>query len=167
MRRIVRNPATAAALQRLEEKRDRELAELFVPERPGDRPPRLPEDITELDDRQLMMLFRELTEWSVYFAGQLARAKVDELFAEAKYELLRADALAERVTKSVTEAKALADSNPEVKAAKQELVNAKANRIRAETSQASTERLAAFCSRELTRRSEAADRVDRSYRWTA
>ena len=103
----------------------------------------------------------------MYFAGQLARAKVDELFAEAKYELLRADALAERVTKSVTEAKALADSNPDVKAAKQELVNAKANRIRAETSQASTERLAAFCSRELTRRSEAADRVDRSYRWTA
>ncbi|MGW0065356.1 hypothetical protein ACWDTT_36285 [Streptosporangium sandarakinum] len=122
--------------------------------------------MTELDDATLMALFGEMTEWVNHYAGRLARARQEELFAEAVLDLRRAHAVVAKATKSVTEAKAAADANPEVDEAKTAYLQAKSARITEETGYGNADRLHFFLSRELTRRTSRSDREMRGRNWT-
>ena len=150
-------PASQDAARRLE------LQGLDVPIRPRDDAPDLPEDITEESDSSLMSLFVRLTRWSEYAATQLAVAQVDEKFADATLDRMRAlSAVANKAEKTVTAAKARAYEDAEYLEAQEAYHSAYAFRKLVEAVYNNTDRKAALISRELTRRVGRNDRDNRA-----
>lgn len=162
MRSVRRAERTASqqALRRLR------ASGIPVPEQPEFEAPRLPPDVTELDDRDLMALFGELTTWAEYLATQLAVAGVDERSAEESLKIAEArGAVRHKTEKTVAAVKALVLADPEVLAAREALDSAYAYRKILQPIADGAERRAAFVSRELTRRTGRADRENRNNRW--
>lgn len=125
-------------------------------DRPEDRIPRLPEDITAVHDENLMALFTGITSWLDYVSVQVACAQIDERAAQRTVDQAEASALingwsgdrADRV--AIARAKQAID--PEVIRVIDEFAEAHNYRKLIEALASNLERDAALVSRELTRR---------------
>ena len=49
-----------------------------LPTRPSDSPPDLPNDLDDMDDRDLMNVYTEFMAWVSYLKGQLVQAEIEE-----------------------------------------------------------------------------------------
>lgn len=167
VRRIRRTKDVTQAAQedRLARKAEAELAGLYEPDRPADVPSRIPRDITSVDDKELMALFGEMLGWTNYHSSRLARAQVEEKYAESVLEVRRASAVLSKKSRSVTESKAIAEADAEVQDAQQAYLAAYEKRKIEEAAYNNAERLAQLLSRELTRRVGRNDRENRGNRW--
>lgn len=134
------------------------LADLGIglPDKPEYDAPRLPRDITSIDDTALMELFAELTEWANYVGTQVAIADTEEREAEEAKSYDDAAALVSHwggtSTEKVTIAKAQRDTDPRVVEAKKDLLDKYAYRKVAASVAGGIERRLAVVSREITRR---------------
>jgi hypothetical protein len=135
--------------------------------RPDSALPRLPEDLTDLGDADLMALFVQLTRWAEYVGTQVAAAEVDEKAAEESLARLRALAsIRAEGEKSVTAKKARAYEDADVLAAEEHKRTAYAYRRMVSALYEATDRKAQVISRELTRRVGREPREARRDRWT-
>jgi len=75
---------------------------------PSKEPPRIPRNLPEVQDPELMGLFQQISEWVKFLRLQLAMAEVDESDAEHRMNSQEALARARSGGKTVTEMKALA-----------------------------------------------------------
>ena len=131
--------------------------------------PDLPEDITELEDADLMVLYTQFIAYSDFLNTQLACAIIDEKELERRIGLAEAENM---ITQSagtkttVTAMKATLEVNDEVRSAKVEHLQKYAYRKMLETIANNTERHSAVCSRELTRRTAGDNYKTRSRKFT-
>lgn len=152
--------------------RARELAatkSLRVPRRPAEEPS-LPDDLTELDDAELMSLLALFTRWADYSGAQLAMAFVDERIADSVYD--RAKALSTvrdwgGKEDRVNLAKARLELDDDVQECAQERHRTYAYRKLVESVHESHVRDAAVISRELTRRVDRDGPTRRNDRWNS
>lgn len=142
-----------------------EKKSLPLPKKPRDEVPELHRDLTDLEDGALMDQLVVFTRWADYSGGQLAVADVDERFADAYVDQLKARHLVETydlgdedTPKSkrpgVTVARAGKSLDPIYQEAMQEKLNAYARRKLLAARHEAFERDAAVVSRELSRRIE-------------
>lgn len=132
---------------------------------PADQP-LLPNNLSDLNDRDLMEEFALFTAWADYAAAQVGLAVITERSAEMELEwqigLHYRDAPKQAVT--VTKAEAL--QNPDVYEARKKLEEAYAYRRLVSDLVERYERDAAVISRELTRRtSEGSVKASRREKW--
>jgi hypothetical protein len=134
--------------------------------------PHVPEDITDLSDRDLMVLFTELVSWQNYAASRLAvvRNEEEEVEAQVRYEASIATLEGmpteyKSNTPLATIAKALRDTDDEVVKLEERLRGIQAKRRLLGTVVENLERNAALVSRELTRRVNIDPRDRRDSRW--
>ena len=131
--------------------------------------PDLPEDITELEDEDLMVLYTQFIAYSDFLNTQLACAIIDEKELERRIGLAEAENMITQSTgtkTTVTAMKATLEVNDEVRAAKVEHLQKYAYRKMLETIANNTERHSAVCSRELTRRTAGDNYKTRSRKFT-
>jgi hypothetical protein len=134
--------------------------------------PRLPEDLTELGDEDLMQLFTRFVQWQTYAASQLSLAEIREadLLDALGVEEARATIAAWPDNPGrddrVSIAKAHRDQDPVVVEHRESARLAKAKRKMLATYTDNLERKAALVSRELTRRVNVEDFRKRSDRWS-
>jgi hypothetical protein len=167
-RNVTRNLTLQMGLASLEAKRQLDRQSIFMPTRPDDESPGLPDDPTELDDSELMSLFVQLTRWAEYLSAQLAAAEVDERYADAALEKIKAiKSLENKTEKTVTAAKAHAWTDEDFLEAHGEYQRAHAYRKMVGVAFQNSERNSTLLSRELTRRVNRADREGRVERWSA
>lgn len=164
-RPVSRNVTLEMGQASLEAKRKMDRQRIFLPRRPEDDFPELPEDPTELGDSELMRLFVQLTKWSEYLGAQLAVAEVDERYADASLEQVKAVKSLGSTSKTVSGAKAAAMADPDYQAAQQDYNERHAYRKLVHVSFINAERNSALLSRELTRRVNRTEREGRSDRW--
>ena len=146
---------------------------LAFPDAPVSEIPELPDDITELSERDLMNLFVELTAWLDYASSQAAMAQVDERDADQHLELIEARVMAREWSGSsadrvaITKAKVVADDAVvEAKGVRNERY---AYRKLIESLASGLERDVALVSRDLTRRTSGSvpsSPERRNPRWT-
>lgn len=136
-----------------------------APPRPGDEPPELPEELTELRDRELMKLFSQLNRWSAHLGYQLSAAQVDERYAGLRVERLTAMAQIRNKGGSVSAMKAGALADDDLVAAKDDEQAAYAYRKLVEALYSAVDGKSFVVSRELTRRIGRADRDRRQDRY--
>lgn len=166
-RRVSRNVTLEMGLSSLEAKQRLERKQIHLPERPRNDVPELPDDPTELSDSALMSLFVQLTKWAEYLSAQLAVAEVDERYADAALEKVKAiKALANSTEKTVTAAKARAWEDEDFVAAHEEHQRSYAFRKLMRMTYDNAERNSTLLSRELTRRVNRDDREGRVERWS-
>lgn len=169
-RSVTRNRTLELGLASLEAKRVLDRQRIQLPAHPGDDIPELPADPTELSDSTLMTLFTQMTRWAEYLGSQLAAAEVDERYAEAALDKIKAikalTALSRDAKTTVTAAKATmwadedyleAHGHYQTKHAYRKLVNVLFE---------NTERKSALLSRELTRRVGRSPREGRADRYS-
>lgn len=135
-----------------------------APKRPDGEPPELPEELTELRDRELMSLFSDLNRWSAHLGYQLSAAQVDERYAGLRVEKLTALAQIRNKGGSVSAMKAGAMADEDLVAAKEEEQKAFAYRKLVEALYNAVDGKSFVVSRELTRRIGRADRDRRQDR---
>lgn len=135
----------------LEAKRQADRQRYSLPDRPDEAIPTVPEDITDLADRELIRLMTLLTRWTEHLGVQVAMAEVDERWADAGVEKERALASLAGA-KSVTESKARAYESESFLAAQDQYHEAMAYRKLVSVLYTNCERWSALLSRELTRR---------------
>lgn len=142
-----------------------EHAGLAIAPRPDGDVPALPDDLTEVDEKSLIVLMRQYTAWYDYAASLLSVAEVEE--AEAKADLGRIEmvALLRGEEKTVTKAKARRAGDPEVVSASLEARKAYAYRKLVGGIADGIERKIALVSRELTRRTSMEPTRRREQRW--
>lgn len=139
---------------------------ITIPDRPGDEPPRLPRDITDLDDPALMRLFGELTAWAEHLSVMFAAASVDEKEAEEALKTAEAQgSVRHAAEKTVTAAKAKTASDPAVQEAATRYRASYAYRKMLQPIVEGVANRAAFLSRELSRRQARSDVEGRNRRW--
>lgn len=136
----------------------------------------MPEDLTALDDKQLMRVFAREVAWQNFFASKLSEAQVVEKYAEAAHRTAEVRALlaqevesgrsAPRTGERAFELKGKRDLDPDVMAASTEAIEAWARRKAYEAAYEARERCAALYSRELTRRTGGLATERRNMRWT-
>jgi len=174
MTRIVRRGMGVDLELHMGEQSERAHAELerqrlSLPAQPDVSIPRLPEDITGLDDPYLMELFTELTSWASYMAGQLACSQIDERASQRILDLAVATALLSGwkggSDARVTVAKATIVTDVEVQRLRQTLDERYAYRKLVEVLSTNVERDATLVSREITRRGTSEPRRNRSDKW--
>jgi hypothetical protein len=136
-----------------------------APERPGGEPPELPEELTELRDRELMALFSKLNRWSAHLAYQLSAAQVDERYAGLRVEKLTALAQIRNKGGSVAAMKSSAWSDEDLVAAKEAEQEAYAYRKLVEALHSAVDGKSFVVSRELTRRIGRNDRDRRQEKY--
>jgi hypothetical protein len=136
----------------LEAKRLAERQRYDLPPRPRSPIPNVPDDITELDDRELLGLMTEMTRWSEHLGVQLAMAEVDERWVEVEMERARALALLAGDAKDVTRTKAKAYESEAYLDAEARYHEAMAYRTLVGVLFNNTERWSSLLSRDLTRR---------------
>lgn len=136
---------------------------LDLPSRPRTDLPELRGDLTDLEDGALMDLLVLLTRWADYSGGQLAVADVDEQYAIAYVDQLKARGLVETYDAGdepsskragITVQRASKALDPIYQGAVQTKLNAYARRKLISARHAAFERDAAVVSRELSRRIE-------------
>ncbi len=132
-----------------------EKESLPLPSRPRTDVPELAGDLTDLEDAELMNQLVLLTRWADYSGAQLAVADVDEKFADALLQRLRAmSTVRASGAEKITVAKAEAESDPVMVEATDAKLEAYARRKLLQARHEAFERNAAVVSRELTRRVE-------------
>jgi hypothetical protein len=137
----------------LEAAREAEKQGLTLPRRPAGEPPEVPQDLTELDDGELMSLFGMLNRWAAFLGGQLAAAEVDESYANKLVDKLTAlGQIRARGEKTATAMKASVWDNEDFQAAQDGKQQAFAYRKLVEALYNAVDRDAFLISRELTRR---------------
>lgn len=159
---LVTGPMSLDALSSLEQQG------LAAPEKPNYDIPKLPSDLTELGDEDLMVLYSKLTAYADFVAVQVSCAHVDERFGEKRLAALEASKMLKGDNPSdnkVTFARAQVAIDPEVVALKEQLEKLYAYRKLIEALNNNIERDSALVSRELTRRTSNSNR--RSNRWSA
>lgn len=134
-----------------------------LPPRPKGKIPDVPDDITELSDRDLMVRMTEMTRWAEHLAVQLALAEVDERNSEIVMERARALASLGAV-KDVTERKAKVYESDEFIKAQEDYHERMAYRKLIGTFFGSADRWSSHYSRELTRRVNMEPRTRRADR---
>mgnify|MGYP006267037819 CR=1 FL=1 len=132
--------------------------------------PRLPEDLTQLDDESLMELFSKLTAYNNFLATQLACAFIDERNAEKDLEqeesvsfLKHYNGKATKDTMTLIKAKVAVE--PVVKQLKEVHLGRYNYRKLVEVMVDNVQRDAALVSRELTRRNSLRDISSRQSRF--
>jgi hypothetical protein len=136
----------------LEAKRQAEKQRYDLPARPGRAIPVVPDDVTDLGDRELMNLMTEMTRWAEHLGTQLALAEVDERWAEAAMEKERALALLDGGAKDVTRTKAKAYASEAYLEAEEKYHEAMSYRKLVSVLFTNAERWSTLLSRDLTRR---------------
>lgn len=156
-------------LQSLKAKRALERDGLYLPSKPDDERPSLPKDLTDLDDKALMTLFSSLTAWVNYTAGQMSAAEVDERYADAVLDRVKALVQLQAVAggAKVTDAQKEAHNHPDVVEAFDAHFALHAKRKLTAAISAAAERDQTMCSRELTRRLGRNDTDRRDSRWSS
>ena len=134
-------------------------ANLEEPDRPEEDVPKLPAELAELTDSQMMSLFSRFTRWADYFSVLVALDEVKEKFAEDEVRRLEdLFMLANRPERpqsgELTMIKASMEGDAEIAAARQEFRVVYAHRKLIQVFFEAAERDAAVLSRELTRRTE-------------
>ena len=130
--------------------------------------PRLPVDITQLDDEDLMVLYSKLTAYADFVSVQVSAAQIDErddekrLASMESFKMLTSEG---KTDNKVTFARAQVANDPQVVEMKESLEKSHAYRKIIEVMMMNIERDAALVSRELTRRTSNISR--RSNRWSA
>ena len=151
---------SASAVARLWEQ------DIDLPERPAETIPALPNDPTDLDDSQLMMLFTSLTGWLAYTGARLASAEVDEKYADAVLDLIEKRILVENSgAKRVADAKAKFQEDAGYVSAREAATHAFAYRKMLSSVYNATDGKNKLISRELTRRVGREPREERASRW--
>ena len=145
-----------------------EMQGLILPDSPSEGVD-LPEDVSEMDNKDLMILFARFTAWCDYASAQVGLAVISE--REAERELDRREANAWRALDvpraTVAMAKALITLDIDVQKARMDLDEHHAYRRLVTDLAARYERDAAVLSRELTRRtSEHSPKTARRERWS-
>lgn len=123
-----------------------------LPEEPDDEVPRLPDDITGINDRRLMTLLSVFVAWQNYANAELARAEIIEEQAERHMKSVTALAMLRIDAKTVTEQKNVAQDRPEVVAATEVWLTAYARRKLLKVAAEGYENMGFVVSREITRR---------------
>lgn len=149
----------------LEAKRQAERQKYDLPPRPEQAIPKVPDDITELGDRDLIGMMTLLTRWAEHLGVQLAMAEVDERWAEAGMDKERSLALLAGTAKDVTQRKAKAYESEAYLEAEEKYHEAMAYRKLVSVLFTNSERWSALLSRELTRRVNRDPRERRSERY--
>lgn len=128
--------------------------------------PRLPKNLTDMNDEALMDRFVVTTSWVDYLSVQVACAQVDERAAQKGVDRAEAFALKEASigSKSVSETKAKANSDERVIEAHEKLDDRHAYRKLIEVLAGNLERDASLLSRELTRRTSSLTPTQRAGR---
>lgn len=127
--------------------------------------PAIPEDVTDLSDKELMNFFGRFVAWQNYADTLMEAAETEELVSEGALRVAEAVAVAASDQKQVTQAKASAYASPEVREASRRWVQAKAHRKALSLQQNALERSANFLSRELSRRIGRQSMTSRNARW--
>lgn len=128
--------------------------------------PRVPDDITELADRELIGMMTLLTRWAEHLGVQLAMAEVDERWAEAAMEKSKALALLDGSAKDVTQRKAKAYESDQFLEDEAKYHEAMAYRKLVSVLFTNAERWSSLLSREITRRVNRDPRERRTERYT-
>lgn len=141
-----------------------------IPEKPGYDIPRLPVELTDMGDTDLMEMYSRLTAYADFIAVQVSCAVIDERQAEKRLQSAEQRAMVEHSTggkseSRVTFARAQTALDPKVRELKGELDHAYAYRKLIEAMAGNIERDTFLVSRELTRRTSDVNR--RSNRWGA
>lgn len=136
-------------------------------ERPEGFLPNVPYDISSLDNVQLMVLYGQFVAWTSYAACRVAEARMHEQAAKQNLALSTACAMALSTEKSVSARKAEAAGDERVQADETAYLNATALREALEVVHKNASDRAAFCSRDLTRRQQAARDPGRTDGWAA
>ena len=123
---------------------------LHLPPKPRGSVPALPEDITDLVDEDLMVLFTDLTAWSDYAASQHAVSAIEEREQQRILDIKKAKYMATKEAGSVTEARAKASGEAEDEGI--EVMRRYAYRKVLESIHSNLERDISLVSRELSRR---------------
>jgi hypothetical protein len=132
--------------------------ESLLPSKPGDLPPIVDDDLTELSDRDLMILFGELVAWANYLSVTLASAEIAEKEKQNELEYAEAQAFVDtwgtgkKGDAVVTYGKAQQRINPISADLRSTLHEAYAHRKMLSAVYSSVDRNSGLVSRELTRR---------------
>jgi hypothetical protein len=161
-----RAPQFRLADRALEAKRQAELQRYALPRRPKSPIPEVPDDITDLNDHDLIAMMTLLTRWAEHLGVQLAMAEVDERWAEASMDKERALASLGKV-RDVTERKAKAYESEDFIEAEEKYHETMAYRKLVSVLYSNADRWSALLSRELTRRVNRDPRERRSGRHEA
>lgn len=137
---------------------------LGLPPQPTGEMPTLPEDVTDLQDRELMGLFRELLAWHDYLSGLHAAVAVQGDDLNARAEEAESAAMVRFFDKHVAIAKAQAVATDAVQEARAEARKIDGRRRMLRTLTENMERDTAFVSREITRRTTRAPYENRDAR---
>lgn len=165
-RTISRSKTLQMAHASLEAKRRLDLQQIYMPSRPKSEYPELPDDPTELDDSALMRAMTQFTKWAEYLSTQLAVAEVDERYADAFLDRIKAvKSLSNTTEKTITAARARVWEDEEVVAANEKYQEAHAYRKLVKVKYDNAERNSGMLSRELTRRVQRGPRESRVGRW--
>lgn len=130
--------------------------------------PRLPFDLTELDDEGLMLLYSSLTAYADFVSVQVSCAQIDERALEKELSMTESKKMLSSEGKSenrVTFARAQVAIDPVIVDLKGRLEATHAYRKLIESFASNIERDSNLVSRELTRRTATVAR--RSNRWSA
>lgn len=132
--------------------------------------PQMPEDITEISDEDLMILYTQFSAYSDFVNTQLSCAVVDEKELERQVDYAESSAMLNlqdaHPKTTVTALKAMVDADDYVRELKQDHMNKYAYRKLLETMANNCERSSAVCSRELTRRTSGDNFKTRSRKFT-
>lgn len=159
---LISGPQSAAALDLMNSQG------LKQSDKPDYDIPRLPTDLTQIEDEDLMVLYSKLTAYADFVSVQASCAQIDERNLEKRLSAMESSKMLASGGKSenrVTFARAQVAVDPEVVALKESLEKTHAYRKLIETMASNIERDSALVSRELTRRTSTVNR--RSNRWSA
>lgn len=137
-------------------------------DRPNSDLPRIPPDLTAVDDEDLMILYSSLTAWADFVSTQVSCAQVDERASEkelSQKESLLMLSYGDRGDR-VTYARAQVASDEVITALKADVEQRHAYRKVVESLLANIERDSQLVSRELTRRTSSRSKTPTS-RWSA
>lgn len=160
---------------RISEKREKAKAELakrrlHMPRRPTFDPPKLPRNITDLAEEDVMDLLVQITRYQDHLSGLQAETEIDESAAETILRVAEAKHLAGDWTGASTDrvavAKAKATLDETVRACDDAYAELKAKRKLYNILVQSLERDAFVVSREISRRIGNRDRAARVDRFT-
>ena len=142
-----------------------------LPSKPADSIPEMPGSLGELSDFLLMQLYSEFVAWVSYAKAELVKAEISEDRTAHLLKVAEATAIIGQWSDkakgdTVTLAKARRDCSPEVVAAQEEHLEARAVRKLTESVFDRCERSAQVLSRELSRRISIAPMENRNARYT-
>lgn len=160
-----RNLTSELAAESVDQQEKEAVAELgWVPPRPSQEPPVMPDELTDLTDSELMKLMTAVNKWANHLGYQLSRAQVAEKFAAQLVEKLSAFQQIKNKGGSVTAMKASVWDDEHYADARQKEHDAYAHRKLVEALYNAVDRDSFVLSRELTRRIGRNDRDRRQNR---